>query len=507
MNEAGLEAKEKSSEHLKEGLQANGGKLPNILWIVLDHVTFRHYKMTQGAGPVLDTYRRLARDGVEFTNCRSVHPLCLPARSSMMTGMYSHNHGKINNGKHPDTKYPFFADYLRPLGYHTGYFGKNHCGYEKLEEKGFEGFYPSGYGNPYRTEEYGKYLVQKGLAAPVFQQEWGIMTDGRLYENSEYDLTKVDHFNTYSAGCIKTPGQVHEADFVVSMAMDWIKKQTEAAPFILRVDTWGPHHSFQVPLAYKDLINPEEIEEYPSFTDDMKHRPQFVRDFLQGIRERNHLQTWKEWQPLMKRAYEHYSYIDAAVGRLLDLLEERGIEENTIVIYTADHGDALGSHGGMVDKAGDMMEEVMHIPMVIRWPGVTGGEQSGALVSNLDLVPTVLDMAGIAPPEYMDGQSLTSLMKGTAGGREDLMAEHYGHFKVHAAQRVLYFEQYKYIATQGAAPELYDLEKDPFELDNRSEAPEMRAVLREMRRRLLENMDRHGDRGEGASDIRGQLHI
>ncbi|MNC20386.1 Arylsulfatase [compost metagenome] len=294
---------------------------------------------------------------------------------------------------------------------------------------------------------------------------------------------------------------------MVSMAMDWIKQQTEAAPFALRVDTWGPHHSFQVPLAFKDLINPEEIEEYPSFTDDMKHRPQFVRNFLEGIRNRNHLQTWNDWQPLMKRAYEHYSYIDAAVGRLLDLLEERGIAENTVVIYTADHGDALGSHGGMVDKAGDLMEEVMHIPMVIRWPGVTGGEQSNALVSNLDLVPTVLDMAGITPPEYMDGQSLTSLLQGNAGGREDLMAEHYGHFKVQAAQRVLYFQQYKYIATQGAAHELYDLEKDPFELDNRSDAPEMREILREMQRRLLDNMDRHGDRGEGASDIRGQLNI
>lgn len=108
-----------------------------------------------------------------------------------------------------------------------------------------------------------------------------------------------------------------------------------------------------------------------------------------------------------------------------------------------------------------------------------GGKCSDALVSNLDLVPTVLDMAGLAPPDYMEPP----------------------------AQRVLYFQHYKYIATEGAAPELYDLEEDPFELDNQSEAPEMRAVLLEMQRRLLGNMDKHGDRGEGAMDIRGQLHV
>jgi arylsulfatase A-like enzyme len=483
------------------------GKRPNILWIVLDHVTFRHFKMTQGAKPLLNTYERLASQGMEFTNCHSTHPLCLPARATMMTGVYTHKHGKIDNSQYPDAGYPLFGEYLKQLGYRMGYFGKNHSGYEDLSARGIEGFYPFDYGNPYRTKEYQEYLDKKGLSHPIFHQEWGIITfprDGYLYQNGDYDLTESNNFNTYSAGYLKTPGPVHEADFITSMAMDWmIEHRNENNPFVLQVDLWGPHHSFQVPLEYKDVINPEEIAEYPSFRDEMKHRPQFVQEFLQGIRNRNPISTWPEWQLVIKRAYEQYSYIDAAVGRLLDWLEQDGLADNTIVIYTADHGDALGSHGGMVDKAGDMMEELMQIPLVIRWPGITNGVSSDALVSNLDLVPTVLDLAGAKLPEYIDGRSLTPLLKGmNTDWREDLMAQHYGHFAVRLAQRALYYQNFKYIAVDGDMDELYDLQKDPFELENLVNDPASQEVARMMRRRLLAKMDRHGDAGEDVKALR-----
>lgn len=511
MRNAAMEkAREKLMDSDPVNIRPGNEKRPNILWITLDHVTFRHFKMTKGAKPILNTYERLASQGVEFTNCHSVHPLCLPARATMMTGVYSHKHGKINNGLHPDAGYPFFTEYLKELGYKMGYFGKNHSGYDDLRVRGFEGFYPPGYGNPYRTKEYQGYLERKGLPHPVFHQEWSIITNpanGHLYENGDYDLTESDNFNTYSAGYLKTPGQAHEADFIVSMAMDWLERRTmENQPFVLRVDFWGPHHSFQTPLESKDLINPAEIEEYPSFRDEMKHRPRFAQEFLKEIRNRNPITSWPEWQMVMKRAYEQYSYIDAAVGRLLDRLEQAGLTGNTIVIYTADHGDSLGSHGGMVDKAGDMMEELMHIPMVIRWPGVTRGTKSEALVSNLDLAPTVLEMAGIVPPEYMDGESMVSLLKGAATGwREDFMAQHYGHFNIHAVQRGLYYQNYKYVAVDGEAHELYDLEKDPFELDNLVNAPALQAVVREMRRRLLASMDRYGDVAEEVRALRNAI--
>ena len=209
---------------------------------------------------------------------------------------------------------------------------------------------------------------------------------------------------------------------------------------------------------------------------------------------------------LMKYAYEQYSYIDTAVGRLLDELEKKGLAENTIVIYTADHGDALASHGGLVDKAGDMMEEVMHIPLVIRWPGMEAGRSCGELVSNLDLTPTVLQAAGITIPDYMDGKSLAGLLRGeNAGFREDLLAEHFGHFGIRAAQRVLYYENWKYIATEGDVHELYDLEEDPFERQNLIRLPQYAGIRDEMRCRLVARMDALGDDSEHVRDIRAKL--
>jgi arylsulfatase A-like enzyme len=322
-------------------------------------------------------------------------------------------------------------------------------------------------------------------------------------------LTVTNNFNTYSAGYLKTPGPVHEADFLLSLAMDWItERKQQDQPYVARVEMWGPHHSYQVPLEIKDTIDEKGIEEYPSFRDEMPGKPQFSRDFLQKIRNRNPLRTWEEWQPVMKRAYESYSYIDQAVGKFLDQLEQTGMADNTIVIMTADHGDSLGSHGGMVDKAGDMMEELMHIPMVIRWPGITKGNACDALVSNLDLVPTVLDLAGIVPPDHMDGKSLAPLLQGDRSGeRADFMAEHYGHFKVHAAQRTLYWQHYKYIATEGDVHELYDLKQDSFELTNLVDRPEMKHIADELRQRLLSNMDRYGDTGEDTVSLRNAIQV
>ncbi|HHV60759.1 MAG TPA: sulfatase-like hydrolase/transferase [Clostridiaceae bacterium] len=471
-------------------------KQPNIVWIVLDHVTFRHYKMTRGARPVLNTYERLASLGTEFINCHSVHPLCMPARASMLTGTYAHKHGKKRNGRNqPDAGYPLISEILCEKGYNLAYFGKNHSGYEDLSRFGFEGFYPEGYGNPYKTREYGNYLVNNNLGVPIFVQEWGIKTDSRAYENREYDLTKSDNFNTYSAGHFKTDEPVHESDFLVNLACEWLDEHLQDdKPFMLRMDTWGPHHSFQVPFSYKDLINPDEIEEYPSFGDDAGSKPEFVRSFLAGIKERNPLKTWKDWQPVIKRAYENYSYIDMAIGKVIDKLKDKGLLDNTYIIYTADHGDALGSHGGMVDKAGDMMEELMHIPLVITGPGIKAGAKSDAHVSNLDITATILELVGMTPPSYMDGQSLTCLLEGDGSKwREDFMAEHYGHFNVHKVQRALYYKNYKYIATEEDLHELYDLEKDPFETDNLVNRSDMKDVADVMRKRLMDYMERHGD--------------
>lgn len=502
MSGGGFCVKPSKAPCLEDCYRAEGDLRPNILFIMMDHVTFRHYRMTRGARPVLTAYERLAARGMEFTNCHSVHPLCLPARASILTGMYANRHGKLDNGGFPDAGYPLYTDFLKRRGYRVGYFGKNHSGYEDLEERGIEGYYPAGYGNPYRTQAYREYLDRNGYGHPIYHQEWGMLTDGMVYPAGPYDLTESDNFNTYSAGWLGGEGKLHESDFLTSLAYDWIA-QPGGAPFAARVDFWGPHHAYQVPEAFSDLIDAEAILEYPSFREGTEHKPDFVRGFAERIRAHSGAKDWADWRPILKRAYEQYSYIDHAIGEFLSRLEEEGYLKNTVVIVTADHGDALASHGGLVDKAGDLMEEVMQIPMVIAWPGVTDGKKCPEHVCNMDLAATILEIAGVSPPEYMDARSMVPFLKGEKGvPREDFMAEHYGHFGIRAAQRALYWDRYKYINSEGHE-ELYDLKEDPFE--RRNLAGDDAQVTGEMRRRLRDSMERYGDDAQETLGIRRSI--
>ena len=119
----------------------------NILWLTMDHVTFHHYRYTSGARPVLNTYESLCREGISFSRCKSVHPLCMPARASMLTGVYPHRHGCLDNDTPAQPSGLLVCEQLRDAGFALGYFGKNHSGIESARFC-FEGFFPAGYGNP-----------------------------------------------------------------------------------------------------------------------------------------------------------------------------------------------------------------------------------------------------------------------------------------------------------------------------------------------------------------------
>ena len=462
-------------------------KKPNIICITLDHLTFMHYKFMSGAKPILNAYEKLAAAGTEFLNARTAHPLCLPVRASMLTGVYTHKHGKLRNGRFDNEKeYPLVSSFLADAGYKSGYFGKNHSGFE-LEGQ-FEGYYPKGYGNPYLTKEYREYLKKENLPNPVYRQEWHV----GHYPNDRYDLTVTNNFNTYTAGIMQGDERAHEACFLISLAEEWIEKNKGGKPYFLRLDFWGPHQAFTVPEKYAGILGDKEIEMYPTFNDGAENRPSFVREFAKNVRGRNpRIKTWDDFKLVLQRAYEHFTFIDAMIGKFIDGLEDR---ENTVITYSADHGDALGSHGGLVDKAGDLMDEVMRIPLVVSAPGYPAGVKSELFASNLDLPATVLDFAGIPVPDYMDGRSLMPVAGGDCGGwREDFMAEHYGHFDVHAVQRALYWKNYKYVATEGHVSELYDLQKDPFETGNLIDDSAFAEVRAEMERRLANNIRQFGD--------------
>lgn len=492
---------------------------PNIVWLMSDHMVYAHHKDLTGY-PQLPTLDRLSAEGISFENAFSVCPLCQPVRASMLTGRYPHRHGMIlNDGDvgapiDHDPNARLISSYLKEAGYRVGYFGKWHNGIERTaQDYGFEGFSMPRYGHPYYTDTYAAYLDELGLPEPAVTLDWSFAEPHRVGETVPLKDFPYPYESPYmlmeSSGVLTTPLETHEAFFLAHLASDWLADvASQDAPFFLRFDPWGPHHPFYVAEPYANSINPADLPEYPSFSSTLEHRPINHQELLAYRIREGRSPHWEDWQPILARCHEHSTLVDAAVGRVVDALERLNLLDNTLIIYTTDHGGALGSNGGLVDKGWMMTDETVRIPMAIKWPDkITKGTTTDKFVTNLDLVPTVLQAAGAEMPSPIDGTSLLALSQhpDEVAWREDVMLEHHGHYREHHFQRQLRYANYKYVAHLDDRHELYDLSRDPYELDNLVDAPPMQNVLMDMRQRLYRQMTHHEDNAPSAQRLIGEM--
>lgn len=543
-------------------MEVRPNRRPNIVWLTLDHVVWKHFRDTEGPKPRLAAYERIASEGTAFDRACSVTPLCSPARASMLTGVYAHKHGITRNDRRSlqeamSEGTPVVAHYLRREGYRCGYFGKWHAGTGNAERYGFEGFSLEGYGAPYQSEAYNEYLKRFGLPDPIVDVEWSIsgkaLREINMKDVESFAGASANGFRSASTAHFKSPVEATEAYFISELACDWLEEATGGdQPFFLRVDVWGPHQPYLVAEPYRNLVDKRLIPEYPNFANSFGDRPDYHKRDREEWRKRTGFTAWEQWQPLVARAYEHFAQTDSALVKILDALDRLGIADNTIVIYTADHGDILATNGGLFDKDAMLTEETMAIPLVVKWPGVTDqARTTEELVTNMDLVPTVLEWVGAEVPAHMDGLSLAGLLKrlsadgsadsgrleeagdmentGSSDGmqgaavaferqgssgirdgslwREELMAVHFGHKEYGKIQRILYWKQFKYVAHLDDTDELYDLNQDRFELRNLIDTPDMQAVLGEMKRRLYRQMLEHEDLSGDSRLLIGQKKL
>jgi len=479
---------------------------PNIVFILNDHEVY--YRRGWDSGPKIQRshFERLASEGVVFNRAYAACPLCGPARRTMLTGLFPHNHGELKN----DTMHPFdretYFDILAEDGYRNYYYGKWHAGPGTAYDHHCEGFSYPGYGNPYTKPEYHEYLKKRGLPPAEHLVERSfipkVLHTGQpnpiaklLRAGKLYRCQTVFPWECAS-GLTVTPKETHETFFLANLACDKLRElatSKDSHPFSLRVDFWGPHQPYFPSQEFADMYNPEDIPEYGNFGDDLKSKPEiyrFSRMFPLSEEERLIIPSslpWSEWQKVLARAYANITMLDAAGGMILNTLDELGLANNTLVIWTTDHGDALACHGGHFDKSAYMPEEMVRIPMVIRWPRqIAPGQESNCLVSNLDVAPTILDADGLSFHDEVDGTSLIPLCVGyTSEWRDDLMCETHGHQKDHIG-RLLVTDRFKYIANQGQMDELYDLEKDPYELVNLIDDPAQEDVLSDMKATLAD---------------------
>lgn len=486
---------------------------PNIVLLVNDHQAYYRHGWDGSVKPQTPNFDRVAAAGIQFERNYTAVPLCGPSRRTLATGLYPHNHKNFYNYTHSPYDHEIYLNNLAEHGYRNYYIGKWHAGDGTPLDFNCQGYSETDYGNPYTSEAYQQYLKRKGLPPAEhyvekhfwnepFQKQFPKLKDGARYK-SEYAWC-----GEHAVGLTLTPKETHEAFFLADLACDALTELANAdnsQPFHLRVDFWGPHQPFFPTQEFADLYNPADISEYGSFRDNQELKPElYLEDKNRPLSdEHGHFITpsvlpWSEWQKMLARAYGHITMVDAAGGLILDKLDELGLSDNTIVIWTADHGDALTSHGGRFDKGSYVTEEVIRTPLAVRYPGrIAPSQRSDKLVCSIDLPPTILDMAGTQFQNGVDGQSFLPLCLGEdVDWREDLMVESFGHgYGVHHIVRSVIAGNYKYIYNEGQLDELYDLHSDPYELENLIYNPKFATLLSEMQTRLHRWQHETGDQG------------
>lgn len=487
----------------------------NILWLNSDHYAYAHHFALNRSQIRTPAFDRLCAQGTLFQNAYTVCPLCTPARASLATGQYPHRHGILNNearfGSRTDFKpdAPLYSRALAEAGYHVALFGKWHAqGPEgsshnaTAQDHGFEGWTLPGYGFPYRTAEYENYLRELGLSHPTVNVEWSWGNPAQQGRKPLAATSDIPHHA--SCGVIEGPAETHEAYFVAHLARRYLEERAhDGQPFCLRVDPWGPHQPYYSAPPFADTVDPAAIAPPPNFAHDLADRPAHHRLFRERVQGNRGTRSWDELAPVMARCYEQIALVDNAHLGLLDDLDRLGLSENTVVLYSADHGDVLGAHGGLFDKGWLMVEETMRIPLAVRGPGIPNGRVTEALVSNLDIVATLREIAD-APPAG-DGASLLPWAEPSGVGREDLMLESHGHIGEYVFQRMLRWREWKYVAHLDDRDELYDLQTDPYELTNRIDDPALNEVRQEVQDRLVCQMEQTGDDAPDAVRLRRRL--
>lgn len=463
----------------------------NVIFIMSDdHAAhaISAYGSRVNSTPNLD---RIAEGGMRMDAVFCTNSICSPSRASILTGTYSHVNGVASIWTEMDYRVPTFVDVLQQEGYRTSMFGKWHLG-------------------------------EHGNSLPRGFDTWKIFPGQGNYLNPEM----IDE-----NGSAVVAG--YATDIVTDLAIDWLDGLDVNDPFCVMVHHKAPHRPWIPDEKHKHLYADGSIPEPGTFFDDYATRSKAVRgvrmtiaddmgaddlkqevpEHLRGEQNRAARMSWK-YQIYMRDYLQCIQSIDDNVGRLLDYLDERGLAENTLVVYTSDQGFFLGDHGWFDKRL--MFDQSLQMPMLMRWPAeIEAGSRCEAIITNVDFAATFLDVCGIDADAAMptsQGRSFLPLLRGEQiddwadaayyryWEHDDPIHAAPAHYGIRTAGYKLIYYYGAGLGVPGASErilepewELYDLHADPTEVRNVADDPAYAEIRERLAQKLVEYQRHYSD--------------
>ncbi len=466
-----------SKEDALQMQRIQGVKPRNVIFILADDHRFDFMGFT-GKVPWLKTpaMDRLAREGAYFKNTFVTTALCSPSRASILTGLFSHNHTVVDNMAPVPKGLIYFPQYLQEAGYQTSFFGKWHMGDETDEPK------------------------------PGFSH-WESFKGQGVYYNPTLNI---------NGKRVAYKDSAYISDLLTEHAVDWLENRDKEKPFFLYLSHKAVHADFQPAKRHKGKYKNEPIELPLSFrTSDsqVKGKQSVNQSIEQEVSKKEPLKGEEyygkgrtpDWQKMQRESWHGVDYmyygkisfsefyrnycetllgVDESVGALLDYLDQNGLAEETLVIYMGDNGFSFGEHG-LIDKR-HFYEESVKVPFLIRCPEIFGGSKTmEPMIQNIDVAPTILAAAGIERPAHFQGQSILPLLQGKeVKWRDKIFYEYYWEhdYPQTPTMHGVRTDRYKLIRYHGIwdTNELYDLQEDPYEMNNLIASPEHQALIEKL---------------------------
>ena len=474
---------------------------PNILWICTDQ---QRYDTVGALGnPHVSTPNidRLVAEGVAFTRAYCQSPICTPSRASFLTGMYPsavHVNGN-GNESFPDHP-PLVTRTLADSGYDCGLIGKLHLAsaYQRIEPRVDDG---------YRYWQYSH--------APRDDWETG-------HDYADWVKANGGDLDAFNKDVDGVPAQLHQTTWCAEKTIEFMNEAQ--GPWLASVNIYDPHPPFNPPKSYREQFDPGQMPG-PLYEDsDVEQQKRLAGiDFQSRGRHPEELDIAspvipytprnnrnaaaqetsgrRDARTLQAAYYAMIKLIDDRLGDMLQALDDSGQRQDTVIIFTSDHGETLGDHG-LIQKGCRFYEGLVRVPLIFSWPGQFGaGVRSEALVELVDQAPTLLELAGLHIPERMQGRSLLPILSGEVPAsmhRDFVRCEFYDALQADDGTFATMYrdERYKLVVYHGHnLGEMYDLVEDPDEFEDMWDEPEAQPTKLELMRRSFDASMLAMDRG------------